>query len=402
MSPRRKDERLEIGVLYGFRALMVLFVVNYHIWQQSWLGQYVILFGRVWSFDFWTRSSFLFVDGMILLSGFLLYLPYARQKTEGTSVPSVRRFYFNRLVRILPSYLFAILVTLCCIALPQRQYPSAGAAASDVAAHLTFTFLFWPRTYLHTPLNAALWTIGVEMQFYFLFPWLARAMQKRPLLTAGGMAVAAWLYRWCVATFVPEPGFYINQMPSFLDVYALGMLGAAAYCHLRLWLEKGGARPRTAVAVGAMALFAAGAYALAGILRFQSVSGSAGYAALQLCQLRVRLPLAVTLLAMMLSAAFFPRILQGLLDNRLMRFLSTISMNLYIWHQVLSVQMRASWFADTQLLHSDAGLQMGYTVLCVSVSILAAMAVTFGIEQPAARWARRMLHPRPAVAQKRL
>lgn len=29
--------KLEIGVLYGFRALMVLAVVNYHIWQQSWL-----------------------------------------------------------------------------------------------------------------------------------------------------------------------------------------------------------------------------------------------------------------------------------------------------------------------------------------------------------------------------
>ena len=27
--------KLEIGVLYGFRALMVLAVVNYHIWQQS-------------------------------------------------------------------------------------------------------------------------------------------------------------------------------------------------------------------------------------------------------------------------------------------------------------------------------------------------------------------------------
>ena len=32
--------KLEIGVLYGFRALMVLAVVNYHIWQQSWLSQF--------------------------------------------------------------------------------------------------------------------------------------------------------------------------------------------------------------------------------------------------------------------------------------------------------------------------------------------------------------------------
>ena len=54
--------KLEIGVLYGFRALMVLAVVNYHIWQQSWLLQRVNLPGLSVDFDFFTRSSYLFVD----------------------------------------------------------------------------------------------------------------------------------------------------------------------------------------------------------------------------------------------------------------------------------------------------------------------------------------------------
>ena len=41
MTARREKARprLEVGVLYGFRALMVLAVVHYHIWQQSWLLQ---------------------------------------------------------------------------------------------------------------------------------------------------------------------------------------------------------------------------------------------------------------------------------------------------------------------------------------------------------------------------
>ena len=104
--------KLEIGVLYGFRALMVLAVVNYHIWQQSWLSQRVSLLGLSTDFDFFTRSSYLFVDGMILLSGFLLYLPYARQTLEGTPVPKTGRFYLNRLLRIVPSYLAAVLLAL--------------------------------------------------------------------------------------------------------------------------------------------------------------------------------------------------------------------------------------------------------------------------------------------------
>lgn len=390
MSPRPR-EKLEIGVLYGLRALMVLFVMNYHIWQQSWLGQYVRLDGRVYSFDFWTRSSFVFVDGMILLSGFLLYLPYARQKAEGTPVPSVRRFYFNRAVRILPSYLLAVGVMLCCIALPQGLYLTAGAAAADTAAHLTFTFLFWPQTYLYTPLNVALWTIAVEMQFYAVFPLLARAMQKRPLLTAGGMMALGWAYRLGVEALVTDRAMYINQLPAFLDVYALGMLGASGYIRLRAWRERAGRRERHVLGAACVAVFALGVWALTGLLRVQSASGSGGHAALQLCQMRVRLPLALVLLGLMLSASFWPRMLQKLLDNRLMRFLSTISMNLYIWHQVLAVQMKKAWFPDAAALHASLAQQQAYTALCVSVALLAAMAVTYGVERPVSRWAVRGL-----------
>lgn len=390
MSPRR-SEKLEIGVLYGMRALMVLFVMNYHIWQQSWLGQYVRVGGRLHSFDFWTRSSYVFVDGMILLSGFLLYLPYARQKAEGTPVPSVRRFYLNRLIRILPSYLLAVGIMLFCVALPQGLYATARAAVADVAAHLTFTFLFWPQTYLQTPLNAALWTIAVEMQFYALLPLLARAMQKRPLLTAGGMMALGWAYRLAMDAFATNLGMVLNQMPAFLDVYALGMLGAAAYIRLRGWLAGASVWERRTLHTACVAAFVLGVWALTGLLRVQSAAGSAGHTALQRSQMRVRLPLALVFLCLMLSASFWPRVLQKLLDNRLMRFLSTISMNLYIWHQVLSVQMRLAWFPNTDALHTTPTLQRAYTVLCFSVALLAAMAATYGVERPVSRWAARRL-----------
>ncbi|MBR6571797.1 MAG: acyltransferase [Clostridia bacterium] len=394
MQQTNKADKLEIGVLYGFRALMILFVMNFHLWQQSWISQSVRLFGRYVSFDFWTRSSYLFVDGMILMSGFLLYLPYAREQLEGTPVPSVRRFYFNRLVRIVPSYLFAVLVMLFLVAIPQRMYASTGAMLGDVAAHLTFTFLFWPSTYLSTPLNMALWTIAVEVQFYLIFPLLAKGMKKRPALTAGGMMLAAWAYRFGVAQFAKDTSALINQMPAFLDVYAIGMLGAVGYLHLKKMIETFGREQRLMVSVLSMAVFAAGLYALTAILRAQSTASTLGGAELRLSQMAMRLPLAITFGLMMLSASFLPRVLQKLLDNRLMRFLSTISMNLYIWHQVLSVQMRIAWFPDINLLHTDRKLQSAYMVLCISVAILAAMAVTFGLEQPVSRWANKHFKPK--------
>ena len=389
MNRRNKPEKLEIGVLYGFRALMVLFVMNFHLWQQSWISQSVVLFGRHIGFDFWTRSSYLFVDGMILLSGFLLYLPYARQQQEGTPVPSVKRFYFKRIVRILPSYLFAVLAALFFIAIPQELYHSTQAMVKDVASHLTFTFLFWPATYVSTPLNVALWTIAVEMQFYLIFPLLAGWMKKRPALTAGMMMLAAWTYRFCVARFATDTNILINQMPAFLDVYAIGMLGASGYCRMRRWMMKSRRYERITVYMLSMAVFTAGVYALIAILKAQSTASLDGHEALRLSQMQMRLPLTITLGLMMFSAAYWPKILQKLLDNRLMRFLSTISMNLYIWHQALAVQMRIAWFPDTDLLHTDKNLQSAYMLLCVSVAVLAAMAVTFGLEQPVSKWLNR-------------
>ena len=400
-EPRRRahaessrPQKLEIGVLYGFRALMVLFVMNYHLWQQSWIPQSVTVFGRYISFDFWTRSSYVFVDGMILLSGFLLFLPYARQKHEGTPVATVRRFYFNRAVRILPSYLFAVLAALVFIAIPQKLYPSTGVMLHDLFSHLTFTFLFWTRTYIATPLNVALWTIAVEMQFYLIFPLIARAMQKKPVLSSAAMMLTAWVYRICVARFATDTNILINQLPALLDVYALGMLGAVAYCRTRSWMKQTRPVERAAVYVITTVLFAAGCCVLAHILRIQSGSGANGFEALRLSQMAVRLPLSLTLLVMMLSAAFWPAILQKLLDNRLMRFLSVISMNLYIWHQVLAVQMRIAWFPDTDLLHTDPRLQKAYMLLCICVAIVAAMIVTFGLEQPFTRWANRCIRPK--------
>ena len=399
-----RDEKATIGVLFGFRALMVLFVCNYHIWQLGWLPQYVDILGMRLDFDYFTRSSYLFVDGMLLLSGLLLYLPYARQTVLGTPVPTTKRFYWNRIVRIVPSYLFSVLMILFCIALPGGAYRDAQAQNLDVLTHLTFTFNWTAATYLHTPLNGALWTVAVEMQFYVLFPLLARAAQKKPTLTLTTMALLGMSYRLLIALYVPESAAYINQMPAFLDVYALGMLGANVYVRLqKRWEEPAKQRERRAISGFAVVGLALACWAVCALLRVQSSNGLESPAALRLSQMELRFWFACVLLVAMLCASIMPKILQKLLDNRLMRFLSTISFNLYIWHQVLSARLAADLFPAT--LHQDLPLRKAYTLLCFALSILVAMLTTYGLEQPAAKLAntlrikwRNKKHERPTSA----
>ena len=71
----KTPEKLDIPALHGLRALMVFMVAYYHIWQQSWLPQYGWVLGQWINGDYIVRTGYLFVDGMLLLSGFLLFLP---------------------------------------------------------------------------------------------------------------------------------------------------------------------------------------------------------------------------------------------------------------------------------------------------------------------------------------
>ncbi len=386
-------KRLEVGVLYGFRALMVFFVANFHFWQQSWLWQSVTLFGHTIDFDFFTRASYQFVDGMILLSGFLLFLPYARAQSENLPIPSTKQFFINRAVRILPSYWFGILVILFAYVLPNGY--QTDYLPLDLFTHATFTFTFFKSTYLYSQLNVVFWTICIEVQFYLLFPFIAKWVMKKPKLTLSLMCIIAWAYRLIVAYRFDDLSMLINQMPSFLDVYAIGIIGAMVYCEGRKWVPSFSKWQKKLISVGALVLFVLMLMALCHLLKLQAVRSTDGTNALHIGQLMYRLPLVLVLMACMLSATLMPRAVRFLLDNRLMRFLSTISLNFYIWHQFLAVQMRIHWMPDS--LQTTTSLQWAYTTLCYSVGILAAMIVTYGVEKPIANWIHSRLQKRKEI-----
>ena len=68
-----------IPELNGLRVLLVFIVSWYHFWQQSWLTPHI----GSYSLDFLVRAGYVPVDGTILLSGFLLFLPHARAMLLG-------------------------------------------------------------------------------------------------------------------------------------------------------------------------------------------------------------------------------------------------------------------------------------------------------------------------------
>lgn len=378
-------EDSHLDVLDGFRALFILLIGWYHIWQQGWLTPVLRVSEPPVSLDFLLRSGYLWVDGLLLLSGFLLYLPY----TKGASAPPILPFYKRRLIRILPSYLLCIL-PLFVAALIGHKYPTPGDAWRDLGAHLLFIHNLFPFSALQTPLNGALWTLGVEMQFYLLFPFLARAYRKKPLLTYALGAAIAFAFR-AYAAKIPDNSMLINQLPAFLDVYLNGFAAASAYAALKKALGKTYADRKLRLLFSVLLVVCI--VSLLQIARQQS--WESGYDNIRLGQLSRRFPFTVTLACAMVCAAFSLTGVRFLLGNRLMAFLSAISFQFYIYHQPLAVWLRsAKWIphvSETPWIDGEYSWQVRYTLLCFLLAFTLAVLITYLFEKPIARLLRKRI-----------
>ncbi len=375
-----------IDVLDGVRALCVFLVGWFHIWQQGWLTPHFMIGNRYVSLDFLLRSGYLWVDGMLLLSGFLLYLPYAEKKKN----PSIGAFYRRRLIRIVPSYLLCV-IPLFILACVRGEYVSLRDAMADLIPHLTFTHTFFRRSYQMTALNGALWTLGVEMQFYLLFPFLARAFKKLPLLTWAVMAGAAFGFRYWVSEQA-DMGMYFNQLPAFLDVYANGFAASSLYVFLRKQLDRAFWKNRARFFL-LRACFTAvccmGFYLLYIIAQHQAAAP-----VIQQGQMDRRFPLSLALCVVMVSAAFALPPIRFALGNSLMRLLSAISFQFYIWHQWIAVKLKEwnipySSFPEPN--QQDEPWRLPYTLLCFAAAIAAAVLSTWCFERPIARKLRSQI-----------
>ena len=372
-----------IPELNGLRVLLVFIVSWYHIWQQSWLTPHI----GTYSLDFLVRAGYVPVDGTILLSGFLLFLPHARAMLLGEAVPESRAFYQRRIMRIVPSYFFVTLLMLFAVAIPYGQYYTPAALWKDVLMHLTFTQIFDYATYIATPIGVASWTVAIEMQAYLIFPLLAKSARKNPWGTFATMAAAALLFRSWAVWALEDYNMVVNQLINFLDVYAIGMAASLVYVKLttlypedkRRFLWQGIA---TAAAVLAV-------WGLKELLQDQA--GSSGQAAIQAGQM-IRRPAFATLLALLtLALPFSLRPLRFLMGNRLMGFLAMISMNYYLMHQNIAVHLKRIGFPPS--VNDMPNMAAGgpekpwvyqYTALCFGLSVLTAIAITFLIEKPGA------------------
>jgi peptidoglycan/LPS O-acetylase OafA/YrhL len=117
------------------------------------------------------------------ISGFLIYRSYNYIGPE-----NIRQFYIHRYLRIFPALYLCFIITLISLYtsgyLGAHEYTISGIFWWALNS-LTFLQFYNPdflRDYGVGVVNGSLWTISVELQFYFLTPFIYWYFKKLPIL----------------------------------------------------------------------------------------------------------------------------------------------------------------------------------------------------------------------------
>ena len=308
-------------------------------------------------------TGFLGVDLFFFLSGFCLFYPYARRHFEGRPPQPLGEYARRRALKIVPSYLVALTI----FTLPfHDHFDTWGAALGNYAAHLFFVHPFFATTF--DSISGPLWTLGVEVQFYLLFPLVALVVRSCPIRGFLAFFFIAEAYRLALIGTQHDESFYpVNQLPAFLDIFVAGLVAAYAVIWARTNIVDL-KRYRWALTLGA---FAAVVVAGVGLVQLAHSPAMDSTAAFFEWQSRYRPAIALVLIVLTVCSVLAAGHWRRALANPFFLFLSAISYNLYLWHLEILV-----WGQD---LGWDSRIVLAVSVIA---AIATATLFTYALEQP--------------------
>ena len=270
------------------------------------------------------------VDVFFVLSGFLITGLLVRE-FERTGTVSLASFYARRARRLLPAAAVCLFVTVAisALVLPPLRVPDVSADGVAAALYVSnLRFAFQATDYLQSEIAPSpllhYWSLGVEEQFYLVWPALlllvARgggAVARRVAIPAVGLGVASLLLSlWLTNANAPWAFYSLPTWAWELGIGALLAVGATRFVRMP-------ARYSAAALWGGLALIALSAVVIGTSTPFPGVAAI--------------LPTVGAALVILAGSAGSATRARSPLDIRPLRFLGKISYSLYLWHWPLLV-----------------------------------------------------------------
>lgn len=309
----------------GLRAIAVLAVVFFH-------------FG-------WLPNGYLGVDVFFVISGYLITRILYQARLQGKL--SLLEFYVRRSRRILPLVLFfcaLCLVVGALVMLPDDLENLAQSVFATLGFGNNFLLLlttgnYWDVINEYKPLMHT-WSLGVEEQFYLLYPLLFLLFRpgqtRRFTMMLGVLAVVSLLLN-----FVPG---YNDAERFYLLPFRFYELAAGGGIAMLFQGKRGPSFGPIFGTAGLLVLFL-----LPEIDRFDEAIRAG----------------AVAFSALFIASSFEGRFIKRPLTNPLLVGLGRISFSVYLWHQVLLAFARYFLFAELTplILAGILGLTLLFSVL---------------------------------------
>lgn len=354
MKPNIDLEEHRLGSLDGLRGLMSLWVVVGHVCAFSGFNSIPVI-----------RSPHYAVDGFMILSGFLMAYHYTlREKKEPwTSWRTWLAFYIRRFFRISPLYYLLLIPAylFCGYFFHFGTVVAESVARSDpppypgtidithIGLRLTYLFGLFPK--YHNVLVVPDWSLSLEMQFYFVFPFLMLAARRFGWAAFAVVATGIWLIAHLPWLGYAQQFTQNSPLPLSLVWFAVGMVWARAIA------VRGAERTRWALLGAALSLVSLDPHDIILVAVFAWVLFSHGK------------------LSFGKSALFARRLLSGKVSH----LLAEASYSVYLVHLMILVPV--SYFVCTRM-HFGVGVRF---ILYLSITCL----ISYSLAVPF-HWIERM------------
>lgn len=208
--------------LDSLRGLSTILIVVYH---TSFVSGYTVAHAD--SIGAYIDRLNVGVAIFFVLSGFLIFRPFAHSLIHGSPLPKTRNYYLKRAARILPAYWLALFVLAGLDALTIKN--SSGFIRNIFLVH-PFT-----EDNVFTGIAQA-WTLSVELSFYLAAPVIAYIFFLQSRRQIGLVSVATllkalsvlFLGAYAFRLSIHQTDFWFLKtahiwLPSHMDTLALGM-----------------------------------------------------------------------------------------------------------------------------------------------------------------------------------